>query len=141
LTQRALSAQVGGWGEQFVAVAIFFFAFTSIIANYSYAETNLLFINGRWRPALPYFRALVLGMVMFGALAELPLVWTLADASMGMMALVNMIAILLLSGIVKRLAADYHTQRSLGRVPVFDSRRFPELHSQLDEKAWPLPKR
>ncbi|OOF11500.1 sodium:alanine symporter family protein [Salinivibrio proteolyticus] len=140
LTQRALSAQVGDWGEQFVAVAIFFFAFTSIIANYSYAETNLLFINGRLRPALPYFRALVLGMVMFGALAELPLVWTLADASMGMMALVNMIAILLLSGIVKRLAADYHTQRSLGRVPVFDSRRFPELHSQLDEKAWPLPK-
>ncbi len=78
---------------------------------------------------------------MFGALAELPLVWTLADASMGMMALVNMIAILLLSGIVKNLATDYHTQRSLGRVPVFDSRRFPELHSQLDEKAWPLPKR
>lgn len=75
LTQRALSAQVGEWGGIFVAVAIFFFAFTSIIANYSYAETNLIFLEHNRKKGLILFRIIVLGMVMFGSLATLPTVW------------------------------------------------------------------
>ncbi|MDW2335083.1 alanine:cation symporter family protein, partial [Vibrio sp. 1069] len=85
LTQRALSSQVGDWGGIFVAVAIFFFAFTSIIANYSYAETNLIFLEHNHKAGLSIFRVVVLGMVMFGALASLPVVWSLADVSMGLM--------------------------------------------------------
>lgn len=121
LTQRALTAQVGEWGGIFVAVAIFFFAFTSIIANYSYAETNLIFLEHNNKKGLVLFRIVVLGMVMFGSLATLPTVWALADVSMGLMAIVNLVAIILLSGIVIKLAKDYNRQLDAGKVPTFDA--------------------
>ncbi|MDF4535891.1 alanine/glycine:cation symporter family protein, partial [Vibrio parahaemolyticus] len=63
LTQRALSSQVGDWGGIFIAFAIFFFAFTSIIANYSYAETNLIFLEHNNKKGLVLFRLVFLGMV------------------------------------------------------------------------------
>ena len=136
LTQRALTAQVGEWGGIFVAVAIFFFAFTSIIANYSYAETNLIFLEHNNKKGLVLFRIVVLGMVMFGSLATLPTVWALADVSMGLMAIVNLVAIILLSGIVIKLAKDYNRQLDAGKVPTFDSNDFPELKSQLEDGIW-----
>ncbi|HCH03161.1 MAG TPA: sodium:alanine symporter family protein [Vibrio sp.] len=136
LTQNALSSQVGEWGKTFVAIAIFFFAFTSIIANYSYAESNIVFIFKKSRHAKNIFRVIVLGMVMFGSLATLPTVWSLADASMGLMAIVNLVAILLLSGIVIKLAKDYNKQLDEGKLPTFDAKDFPELHSQIEEGVW-----
>ncbi|CAH7041640.1 MULTISPECIES: alanine/glycine:cation symporter family protein [Vibrio] len=136
LTQRALTAQVGSWGGIFVAVAIFFFAFTSIIANYSYAETNLIFLEHNNKKGLVLFRIIVLGMVMFGSLATLPTVWALADVSMGLMAIVNLVAIILLSGIVIKLAKDYNRQLDAGKVPTFDANDFPELKSQLEDGIW-----
>jgi AGCS family alanine or glycine:cation symporter len=136
LTQRALTAQVGSWGGIFVAVAIFFFAFTSIIANYSYAETNLIFLEHNNKKGLVLFRIIVLGMVMFGSMATLPTVWALADVSMGLMAIVNLVAIILLSGIVIKLAKDYNRQLDAGKVPTFDANDFPELKSQLEEGIW-----
>ncbi|MBW3697087.1 alanine:cation symporter family protein [Vibrio sp. T187] len=136
LTQRALTAQVGDWGGIFVAVAIFFFAFTSIIANYSYAETNLIFLEHNNKKGLVLFRIVVLGMVMFGSLATLPTVWALADVSMGLMAIVNLVAIILLSGIVIKLAKDYNRQLDAGKVPTFDANDFPELKSQLEDGIW-----
>jgi AGCS family alanine or glycine:cation symporter len=136
LTQRALSSQVGDWGGIFVAVAIFFFAFTSIIANYSYAETNLIFLEHNHKAGLGLFRIIVLGMVMFGSVATLPMVWALADVSMGLMAIVNLIAIILLSGIVIKLAKDYNQQLKAGKVPTFDANDYPELKSQLEEGIW-----
>ncbi|GMQ47564.1 alanine/glycine:cation symporter family protein [Vibrio sp. 10N] len=136
LTQRALSSQVGEWGGIFVAVAIFFFAFTSIIANYSYAETNLIFLEHNHKAGLGLFRVIVLGMVMFGSVATLPMVWALADVSMGLMAIVNLIAIILLSGIVIKLAKDYNQQLKAGKVPTFDANDYPELKSQLEEGIW-----
>ncbi|MGC9459562.1 alanine/glycine:cation symporter family protein [Vibrio genomosp. F10] len=136
LTQRALTAQVGDWGGIFVAVAIFFFAFTSIIANYSYAETNLIFLEHNNKKGLALFRVVVLGMVMFGSLASLPTVWALADVSMGLMAIVNLVAIILLSGIVIKLAKDYNRQLDAGKLPTFDANDFPELQSQLEDGIW-----
>ncbi|MEZ8802651.1 alanine/glycine:cation symporter family protein [Vibrio splendidus] len=137
LTQRALTAQVGEWGGIFVAVAIFFFAFTSIIANYSYAETNLIFLeHNNNKKGLVLFRIVVLGMVMFGSLATLPTVWALADVSMGLMAIVNLVAIILLSGIVIKLAKDYNRQLDAGKVPTFDADDFPELKAQLEDGIW-----
>lgn len=141
LTQAALSSQVGSWGGIFVAVAIFFFAFTSIIANYSYAETNLIFLEHNHKAGLGVFRLVVLAMVMFGAVASLPIVWALADVSMGMMAIVNLVAILLLSGIVIKLAKDYNRQLKEGKVPTFDSNDFPELKSQLEDGIWDQSKK
>ncbi|ELP6988032.1 alanine/glycine:cation symporter family protein [Vibrio vulnificus] len=136
LTQLALSSQVGSWGSIFVAVAIFFFAFTSIIANYSYAETNLVFLEHNHKAGLNVFRLVVLGLVGFGAIAPLPVVWALADVSMGMMAIVNLVAILLLSGIVIKLAKDYNRQLQAGKLPTFNPDDFPELKSQLEEGIW-----
>lgn len=136
LTQRALSSQVGEWGGIFVALAIFFFAFTSIIANYSYAETNLIFLEHNNKKGLVVFRLIFLSMVMFGALATLPTVWAMADVSMGMMAIVNLIAILLLSGTVIKLAKDYNRQLDAGKIPTFNVNDYPELKSQLEEGIW-----
>ncbi|MBF9001571.1 alanine/glycine:cation symporter family protein [Vibrio nitrifigilis] len=136
LTQRALSAQVGGWGGTFIALAIFFFAFTSIIANYSYAETNLIFLEQRNKKGLILFRIIFLGMVMFGSLANLPTVWSMADVSMGLMAIVNLVAIILLSGIVVKLTKDYNQQLKAGKLPTFDVNDYPELKAQLEEGIW-----
>jgi AGCS family alanine or glycine:cation symporter len=136
LTQRALSSQVGDWGSIFIALAIFFFAFTSIIANYSYAETNLIFLEHNNKRGLALFRIVFLSMVMFGSLATLPTVWAMADASMGLMAIVNLIAIILLSGIVIKLAKDYNQQLKQGKVPTFNADDYPELSSQLEPGVW-----
>ncbi|MFV0450379.1 MAG: alanine/glycine:cation symporter family protein [Vibrio sp.] len=136
LTQRALSSQVGDWGGIFIAMAIFFFAFTSIIANYSYAETNLVFLEHNNKKGLVVFRLIFLSMVMFGALATLPTVWAMADVSMGLMAIVNLIAILLLSGTVIKLAKDYNRQLDAGKVPTFNANDYPELKTQLEDGIW-----
>ena len=136
LTQRALSHEVGEWGSIFIAIAILFFAFTSIVANYAYAENNIVFLEHDSKAGLLTFRLFVLGMVMFGSIGELPTIWAMADISMGLMALTNLVAILLLSGVAVKLARDYNDQRKLGKVPTFDATKYPELHSQLEEGIW-----
>ncbi|MDX2320738.1 MAG: alanine/glycine:cation symporter family protein, partial [Moritella sp.] len=127
LTQHALSSHVGDWGNTFVAIAIMFFAFTSIIANYSYAETSILFLNRDSKVIVWIFRVVVLAMVMFGAVAKSNLIWNMADASMGLMALVNIIAILMLSKFVIVIAKDYNKQLDAGKTPTFDSSEYPEI--------------
>ncbi|SPW30594.1 Na+/alanine symporter [Edwardsiella tarda] len=141
LTQRALSSAVGDWGGTFIAVAIFFFAFTSIIANYAYAESNLIFLEHNHPSGLIFLRLGTLGMVMFGALAELPLVWKMADLSMALMAITNLIAILLLSGVAFKLARDYNHQRRLGLVPILDLSKYPEIQQQVEPGIWEKPAR
>ncbi|WED22347.1 sodium:alanine symporter family protein [Vibrio sp. JC009] len=136
LTQRAVSAQVGDWGSLFVAFAIFFFAFTSIIANYCYAETNILFLGRNRKRGIQVFRLLVLAMVLIGSLGALDVIWALADVSMGLMVIINLVAITLLSGIVIKLARDYNSQLRAGKEPVFNTQEYPELHSQLEKGIW-----
>lgn len=136
LTQAALEEHIGTGGAIFIAVAILFFAFTSIVANYSYAETNLLFLEHNHATGMLIFRLLVLGMVMFGALGELPLVWTLADISMGLMAIVNVIALFMLSGVVIWLAKDYNEQRRQGKLPTFDPTKNTKLNNSIPKGIW-----
>jgi len=135
LTQQALSSQVGDWGGIFVAIAVLLFAFTSIVANYSYAETNLLFLV-RSKTAIRVLQAAVLGMVMFGALADLPIVWAMADLAMASMAFLNIIAILLLSPIAIAVAADYNRQLAEKRLPTFDPARIPGLKDKIAPGIW-----
>lgn len=136
ITQRALSAEVGDWGSHFVAIALLFFAFTSIIANYSYAETNLIFLQKKKMQGVIFLRIAVLGMIMFGALFSNTLIWGLADVSMGLMAVVNLIAILLLSKEVIKLAKDYNDQLAEGKTPTFDRTKLPELDKKLEPGIW-----
>ncbi|GAA5216727.1 alanine/glycine:cation symporter family protein [Corallincola platygyrae] len=136
ITQLALSSLVGSWGGAFVAIALLFFAFTSIVANYAYAESNLVFLEHKHLAGLAIFRLFVLGMVVFGALAQSDLIWSLADTSMGFMAIINLIAILLLSNVVVTLARDYHQQQKAGKVPKFDRKKYPELDKKIAPGIW-----
>ncbi|EYU14005.1 alanine/glycine:cation symporter family protein [Photorhabdus aegyptia] len=136
LTQRALSSAVGDWGSEFIALAIFFFAFTSIIANYAYAESNIVFLERNHTAGLVILRLAALGMVMFGALADLPLVWKMADLSMALMAITNLTAILLLSGVAFKLAKDYNQQRRVGKLPTFDINQYPEIQKKVEVGIW-----
>lgn len=135
MTIDALTGHVGQEGGAFIAFTILLFCFTSIIANYSYAETNVLFLTGHKEGILPFFRLIVLAMVMFGSLAKVGLVWALADVSMGLMATVNIIALLLLSGLTVRVIQDYSHQLKSGKLPSFNYKDFPEL-MRHKENAW-----
>jgi len=136
LTQAALQEHIGAGGTYFIAIAILFFAFTSIVANYSYAETNLMFLEHNSKKGMFIFRLLVLAMVMFGAIGELGIIWTLADISMGLMAIVNVIALFMLSGVVVWLSKDYNSQNKQGILPTFDKDKHPKLAKEVDANAW-----
>ncbi|MEG2266160.1 MAG: alanine/glycine:cation symporter family protein, partial [Acinetobacter sp.] len=88
LTQMALESQIGAWGDDFLALILFLFAYSSIIGNYAYAEGNVQFINNNRRVML-IFRLFVLVMVYFGSIASVPLIWNMADLFMGVMASIN----------------------------------------------------
>jgi AGCS family alanine or glycine:cation symporter len=75
-------------------------------------------------------------MVMFGAVSKIDVVWALADASMGMMALVNLVALLLLSNIAIKVIKHYKTQRKAGIEPNFIAADFPELTGKIEEGIW-----
>ncbi|WP_027252137.1 alanine/glycine:cation symporter family protein [Photobacterium halotolerans] len=138
LLQQALTNELGSWTTYFMAAAIILFCFTSIIANYSYAETNIMFLNGNTKKGLFTFRIIVLAMVLFGSIASLPVVWNMADASMGMMALINIAALVLLSNLAIKVIKDYELQVKNGQVPTFDRGKFPEL-DKLDGAWHPKP--
>ena len=139
LTQVAMEAHIGVAGVYFIAIAIFFFAFTSIIGNYSYAENAMTFLGlGRKLP-LNILRCGALLMVVWGAYESILTVFNAADASMGLMATINLIAIVLLSKTVVKLTADYFQQRREGRKPTFHVADYPELQGQIDAEIWSDP--
>jgi alanine or glycine:cation symporter, AGCS family len=135
LTQAAMSALVGDWGAGFMAVALLFFAFTSIMANTYYGETSLAFIHPD-RRLLTAYRCVVLLGIFAGSQLDLPLVWAMADLSMAFMTIVNLAAVLLLSGLVIRLMRDYNAQLGLGVEPVFDLSRHPEVAGRIPTGSW-----
>lgn len=116
--QAALQKNVGTWGIHFITFSIFAFAFTSLIGNYYYAEANILFIKNS-PLLLNGFRITCLIAIFFGAQANFSTVWNLADVLMGLMALVNIFAILLLGNIAFRVLDDYRAQKKQGKNPVF----------------------
>lgn len=136
LTQDAMQSHVGDFGAYFIAVAILFFAFTSIVANYTYAENALIHLGGDNNVAITLLRTAVLGMVVWGAYEAVVTVFNAADASMGLMATINLIAIVMLSGTVVKLTRDYLAQRKQGEVPHFKSKDYPELHEKIDSNIW-----
>ena len=132
LTQQALSHEVGSFGHIFVAVAILLFAYSSILGNYYYGEANIRFITQR-KSVLMVYRLLVAGMVLFGSLASLDLAWSLADVTMALMTLCNLVAIALLSHQAFLLLQDYRSQKRAGiQDPIFTRDRIPELKGDID---------
>ena len=131
LTQQALSSQIGATGNIFIAMAILFFAFSSIIGNYYYGEANVRYLTDKkW--VLVAFRLMTCAMVMFGAVASLNLAWSLADLCMGFMAACNLVAIVLLSKYAVRLLDDYIAQKKQGKDPVFKKEIMPDIQDDLE---------
>jgi AGCS family alanine or glycine:cation symporter len=135
LMQESLKAQTGAWASPFVAIVLQFFSFTTIVANFYFGETNVVFLTGTRRVVLP-FRLLLLACVMLGSVAELATVWKLADLAMGLMAIVNLTAILMLSPVAIRVMRDYTDQLLSGVEPVFDRRKFPEIDKKIEYDVW-----
>ncbi|WP_206861717.1 amino acid carrier protein [Lysobacter changpingensis] len=120
--QAAVESVLPGWGAGFVAVALFFFAFTTIMAYYYMAETNLAYVNGgRRRPlTVLLLRLGIIAMVIFGASHNATVAWALGDIGVGLMAWLNIIAILILAKPAMIALRDYERQKKLGLDPVFD---------------------
>lgn len=116
--QAAICANVGSWGIHFITISIFAFAFSSLIGNYYYAESNILFIRNS-KMLLFLFRITCVAAIFLGAQADFSLVWNLADVTMGGMAIVNIIAILLLGETAIKVLRNYEEQKKMGRDPVF----------------------
>lgn len=137
LTQDAMADHLGAFGVGFIAVAILFFAYTSILANFAYSEINLEYLAGRHAKfAVSILRPLVLAMVMIGSVATLSFVWDFADLAMGLMATTNLIAILFLFPIALRVLRDYERQRAEGiKEPVFH-RKVLKNPDQVEPGIW-----
>lgn len=121
-TQAAVETILPGFGAPFVALALFFFAFTTIVAYYYMAETNIAYINRRvHRPWLSLLLKLgMLASVTYGAVKSAGVVWDLGDLGVGLMAWLNIAAILILQKPALIALRDYERQKKLGLDPSFD---------------------
>lgn len=106
-------------------------AYSTIIGNYFYGETNIRFITKN-RMAVPVFRLVTGGMVMIGAVITLQTAWTFVDIMMGLMTLFNLIAILLLSDKVFRLLRNYLEQKRVRKEPEFHRSMMPDIEKDIE---------
>ncbi|WP_297131101.1 alanine/glycine:cation symporter family protein [Terrisporobacter sp.] len=135
LTQVALSSQIGPIGNIFIAICILLFAFSSIVGNYYYGESNIDFISGN-KTVLNVFRVIVVGMVLFGSVTQVAIVWNLADVFMGLMAIINLVAIALLGKYAFMALNDYTKQKKAGiKDPVFVAANIKGLEKVSQWKA------
>lgn len=136
LTQQAMAVHFGDWGMAFIAIVLFFFAGTSIFGNYAYAESATMFLGGGPR-AILLLRLGGLAMVVWGCFANIGIVWATADAAMGLMALINLVAVVMLSKVVIALSRDYdHKLRSGNRTPDLDISDLPGMEEGIDAQIW-----
>lgn len=135
LTQEALTNEIGPMGGSFVAIAVFLFAFSSIISSYYYGEVNIRFITDRgW--VLTAYRLLVGAMVLFGALVTLEQTIVFADVMMAFMTLCNLFAVILLGGKAVVLLRDYRAQVASGVANPTYRRGMVEGFDDSDIECW-----
>lgn len=119
MTQTAMVDALGPWAGSLLTFIIFLLAFSSILGNYFYGQANIEFITGENPRILTAFRVLVVVAILAGSVASASLVWTFADQIMGVMALVNLIAVALLTPVIFRALKDYESKRKAGIEPVY----------------------
>ena len=123
-TSAALGTLLGArWGGIIVSIALFFFAFTTIMAYYYYAETNLVYLFGKGKKEhilIWVLRLGVVAMVFVGSLYEAKAMWDLGDIGVGAMAWINIVVVLLLSRKAFKALRSYERQKKEGKDPVFD---------------------
>ncbi|KRD92840.1 sodium:alanine symporter [Bacillus sp. Root239] len=137
-TQAAIETVLPGFGAGFVAVALFFFAFTTIMAYYYIAETNIAYLtrgkNGKW--AMFALKLVLLGATFYGSVKQASLAWALGDAGLGIMVWLNLIAILILAKPALVALKDYETQKKQGVDPVFDPVKLGIKNADYWEKEY-----
>lgn len=131
LTAEALETEVGASGRYFITAAIFLFAYSTIIANSFYGETNIRFITKRKMPIL-IFRLFTGAMVMIGALIDLQTAFSFVDIVMGLMTILNLVAIFMLFPHVKKLLNHYEQQKKNHHEPTFHRSDMPELEDKIE---------
>jgi AGCS family alanine or glycine:cation symporter len=131
LTQNAMEAEIGAIGNPFIAITIWLFAFSTIIANCYYGETNLVYFTHN-RYALLFYRLSACACVMLGAVMSLELTWSLIDLCMALITICNLTAIILLYPKVHYLTRDFIAQRKSQRDPVFHKSQMPEIADKIE---------
>ena len=121
-------------GKKFVSCALLLFAFSSILYNYYLGENSLNFFSDENKTLFNGFRVLVLGLVFWGAMQDLGTVFSFADLTMGLLGVVNLIAIAAMSKTGLRLLRDYEEQLAAGKTPRLDPDKFSDL--DIDASAW-----
>jgi len=138
-TQQAVSHHFPAIGNAFVALALVFFAFTTIMAYYYIAETNISFVSRKMHKVwlIWVLRLLILGSTYLGCVSTAKSAWTLGDIGVGLMAWLNLIAILLLHKKVLVLYDDYRRQQKAKQDPVFDNSKykFPNMDLWSKERS------
>lgn len=133
LTGHAMEYHLGTAGTWFLTVAIFLFAYSTVIANYFYGEANLRFLTGkRW--VISVFRVVTGGLVLLSSRMTLQQAWGVVDLAMAFMTILNLVAVILLSRWAFFLMNDYRRQRREGRDPEFHREQLPEIEKDLE--AW-----
>lgn len=137
-TQKAVESVLPGFGGPFIAVSLLFFAFTTIMAYYYMAETNLAYLNGKVRRIWSEYalKIAIMGMTYYGCVKTAELAWALGDIGVGSMAWLNIIAILLLTKPAMKVLKDYETQRKQGTDPTFDPVKLGITNAEFWEKEY-----
>ncbi|WP_448211597.1 alanine/glycine:cation symporter family protein [Colwellia sp. MEBiC06753] len=139
-TQLAVNSVLPGVGKPFIALALFFFAFTTVLAYYFIAENNVSYINRTVKmPALRYLlKFVIMGAVFYGTVAEPSAAWNLGDVGVGLMAWLNIIGILIIFFMAKpalKALKDYEAQQKAGvEKYTFDPKKLGIEHAELWEK-------
>ena len=135
LTQQSIGYSLGWWGQAFITVALVLFAFTSIIYNYYLGENAINYFSESNQKLFTALRLTTLVLIIWGASQDLATVFGFADLTMGLLALVNLVALVLLMPMGLRVLADYERQRQAGQVPVFRAEDHRNL--SIDPSSWP----
>ena len=135
LTQDAMSSHLGEGGTDFVAAAISLFAFTSVVANYAYGESNLHMFKLDNRAGRAAYTIGYLGMIYWGAQAALPQVWAMADMALGLMTVINIIAIVWMTPTIVSISKDYFKKKDSGETVEYKAGDC-EIQGKSEDGIW-----
>jgi alanine or glycine:cation symporter, AGCS family len=134
LTQLALADHVGPWGQTFVSIVLLLFVFSSILYNFYLGENATSWMTPGNPITFVVFRLLMLALILWGSMQDLSTIFSFADLTMALLALVNLAALFLMLKVCFRLMRDYDDQARAGLTPVFDPAKFADL--KIDHEVW-----
>lgn len=137
-TQAAVETVLPGFGSGFVAISLFFFAFTTIMAYYYIAETNVAYLFKNSKIPMFFLKLVLLAATFYGAVKTAGLAWALGDVGLGLMVWLNLIAIVILTKPALIALKDYEEQKKQGLDPVFNSTKLGIKNAEYWENGYQL---